>query len=252
MILFIGEHPAYAAIYGLLLRMGATVATVPQPGVKYHAILIGAAGTSLSFPGDILTAIEGQTCPILVLSVGDMFVSQAANRSNLKKESMSENWLPTLTDDGVVPLWVEKCLSISHKARLTVFRIFDVYGPSVRGLVDQWNTQIRTDQEVLVPGPVQQSRCWLYVEDLEPLLISWLKNPIPGVFHIGSQFEATFLSLIEKLSDIHQKTPLVRQLPIETYTWWRTPDIRKVAATYQWEATTYTTTGLLKYATMPT
>lgn len=172
MILFVGEHPAYPAIYGLLLRMGLTVATMPEPGAKYQAILVGAGGTSLTLPGDVLTALQGQQCPVLVLSTGDMFGSQASNRSSLKKESISENWLPTIVDeDALIPLVVER--TVARQVPCTIFRLFDVYGPFVNSLVQHWTGALREHAEVLVPGPVHQSRCWLYVEDLESLLRQW-------------------------------------------------------------------------------
>ncbi len=250
MILLIGDHPAYVAVHGLLLRMGLTVATAYQHTDKYDAVIVCATTSTLAFPGHALQALQDQVCPILVLSTGNMFVSQASNRSNLKKESISENWLPTVpdSDEDLISLVTEKVVMAKHNC--TVFRLFDAYGPHVSGLPQYWGRCIQENQEVLIPSPVQQTRCWLYIEDIEELLRKWFRKPVPGLFHVGSEFEESFIQVAEKLADVHQKSLIIREVPTPLNTWWRRPDTRKVAATYQWEATTSVSMGLLKCATM--
>lgn len=251
MILFLGGHPAYVGIYSLLMKLGYSVARVFDPNHTYKAVVIGVYDEPTVVFEALKVAYQVRA-PILCLSTGDVFSALGPSKQSIPKEPMSERWRPSLgtpevytTATTATALAAEADL-LHSIADTTIFRLFDVYGEGCDGWISQQLKNAKKNKDILIPDPIKQTRAFLYVEDLEPLLKAWIENPIAGVFHIGSPFEADLLVVAELLKEYTGATSALRHIRSPQYTWWRLPDTKRVAGIYKWKATTSVRLGLKK------
>ena len=87
------------------------------------------------------------------------------------------------------------------KSSFVIFRLFNVYGPFLKGrVVDNFISKAIDNEKILIFGKGTQTRCFLYVDDCMEIFYQVLKKNIKGkILNIGNNKETSVKKLAEKI-----------------------------------------------------
>mgnify|MGYP002153776518 CR=1 FL=1 len=124
----------------------------------------------------------------------------------------------------------------------TIVRLFNTYGPRIRGdsiygrVIPRFMEQALTDSPITVYGDGHQSRSFVYVSDVIAALVKTIEADCPGqVFNIGNPSEVTILELAEKILRLTGSKSTIRCFPIPSDDpRRRVPDVTRAARMLNW------------------
>lgn len=233
---FIREELGYSVTYAVdadpeTLDL-AIIGIVPQKLSEARELI--ALSTYLASRSDL---------PVVLLSTGDLYLDRRSDLERLKKVAMGENWaisLGSIFNDNYTRLaavaYCEGLFMENHK-HVTVFRVFDCYGPGMRtGFIHYCGQSAKKGHIVLV-GPGTQTRCFLYIDDFLDLIEEVIENPQPGVYNVGSTEEVSLMTVAQLAwQEVHGREPIQFSF-VESpdFPWWRKPSITRVGGIFGWE-----------------
>lgn len=92
-----------------------------------------------------------------------------------------------------------------------ITRLFNVYGPNGRGVVNKFCKLIPKYEDVNVFGHGTQTRDFIYVDDVVAALVMGLN--LQGVYNIGTGKETSLLELIDAIHAMTKSKPNIKFLP---------------------------------------
>ncbi|RLE48627.1 MAG: hypothetical protein DRJ31_06840 [Candidatus Methanomethylicota archaeon] len=106
-----------------------------------------------------------------------------------------------------------KAFSKSYGLKTTILRLFNVYGPNQNtskysGVILEFIKRIRRDKPPIIFGDGNQTRDFIYVEDVADFLIKALEIDANGVFNIGTGKQTSINQLASTLLKITGKSHL--------------------------------------------
>ncbi|MDR3218956.1 MAG: SDR family oxidoreductase [Dysgonamonadaceae bacterium] len=140
-----------------------------------------------------------------------------------------------------------------NRVAIRIVRIFNTYGPHMHPndgrVVSNFIIQALKNQNITIYGNGQQTRSFLYVDDLVEGLIKMMNNDknFIGPVNIGNPHEFTMLELAEKIIELTDSKSQLVFLPLpHDDPKQRKPDITLAKATLNWEPNIQLDEGLKK------
>jgi nucleoside-diphosphate-sugar epimerase len=146
---------------------------------------------------------------------------------------------------------------LDHQLDYLTVRIFNAYGPRLRGRVlDRFIDAALRDQPLRVHGDGSQTRCFTYVDDLVDGIVRLLACPKAHntVYNVGNPQEVSILDLAQRILDMTGSNA-----PIEFVTHEqelgaayediqrRVPDVSRIREAIGWQPTTPLELGLTRH-----
>ena len=90
------------------------------------------------------------------------------------------------------------------KSSFVIFRLFNVYGPLLRGrVVDNFIEKALKNEKILIFGRGNQTRCFLYIDDCMDIFYQVFRGNVKGkILNIGNNKETSVKSLAKKIIKI--------------------------------------------------
>ena len=180
--------------------------------------LISEENPTLDFETNILGTYNLIKIAKLVGARKIVFTSSMAVYGNTKEKSqVDENeGLKPLSNYGVSKLTAEHLL-INSEVDITIFRLFNVYGPGQnlenmkQGMVSIFLAQYIRDSQIKVTGSLKRYRDFIYIDDVVNALIYGLNQETSGqIYNVGSDKKTTVLELLNTINNLDkQLKPIV-------------------------------------------
>lgn len=166
-----------------------------------------------------------------------VYSSASSVYGNSVKQPVPED-APTdpLTLYGATKLAAEKIVQLYGNDGLVtvIFRFSNVYGPrQVNGIIPTVIDKIRDGAEIEVTGNGTQTRDFVYVDDVVGVLVRAIRVPLYNIVcNIGSGKPESVNSVIETISRLLMRKPVVRYVPMQVDRNVYCADITKMRALY--------------------
>ncbi|WP_395444147.1 NAD-dependent epimerase/dehydratase family protein [Caulobacter sp. UC70_42] len=102
--------------------------------------------------------------------------------------------------------------------KYAVVRLFNAYGPGLRGrVVDGFVAAALADQPLVIHGDGLQTRCFCYVDDVVEALMAIITSPMDrgGVYNVGVEEETSVLDLARKIIHLARSTSRLDVIPYD-------------------------------------
>ncbi len=139
----------------------------------------------------------------------------------------------------------------SHGLEVRIARIFNTYGPGMRGddgrVISNFVTQALLGQPITIYGDGSQTRSFCYVEDEVSGLLALLESDYCGPVNIGNEDERTVLEVAQLVRDLagsSSEIVFVERPPDDPTQ--RRPDLTLARGKLGWEPTTPLRVGLAR------
>ncbi len=106
-----------------------------------------------------------------------------------------------------------KAFSESYELKTTILRLFNVYGPKQNpshysGVITEVINRVREDQSLLIFGDGEQTRDFVFVEDVADVILSAIESEVDGTFNVGTGTSVSVNHLAEVLLKIMNRTDI--------------------------------------------
>lgn len=157
------------------------------------------------------------------------------------------------TSKAVLEHYIRAC-HLDHQLDYLTVRIFNAYGPRLRGRVlDRFVDHALRGEALRVHGDGSQTRCFTYVTDLVDAIVRLLATPAAHntVYNVGNPEEVSIEELAQRICAINGTAPNIKYIPhveelgasyedIQR----RVPDISRIQEAIGWTPTTNLDVGL--------
>ena len=94
--------------------------------------------------------------------------------------------------------------SKESKLKFIIFRLFNVYGPSLKGrVVDEFINKSLSNKKIMINGNGKQTRSFLFIDDcIDAFFKIYKKNINNEVYNIGSDNEVSMIKLAKKVKNL--------------------------------------------------
>lgn len=141
-----------------------------------------------------------------------------------------------------------------HKVDVSIVRLFNTYGPRIRGdgeygrVIPRFLQQALTNSPLTIYGDGSQTRSFVYVSDVIDVLTKILHADCSGeVFNVGNPSEISILQLAETIVRLTRSESAITHAPLPTDDpKRRCPDVRCVARRLNWVPSVTLEQGLLQ------
>jgi len=138
-----------------------------------------------------------------------VFTSSAAVYGDPRKVPIRESTpLRPISPYGISKMVAERYIeffSRNYGINAIIFRIFNVYGKGSRGVVWDFIKRIVGDKEITIYGDGNQTRDFIYIEDVVEALKLAIKSDVSGTFNLASGEETSINQIISILRDKMEK-----------------------------------------------
>lgn len=168
---------------------------------------------------------------------------------------ISEENVPDPQNDyGRYHLQQEGKLALAITNRLTIFRLANPYGRYQshkhhrgQGLIPHLLDAAKLGKPVTIYGDGETTRDYLFDLDISDLLTAWVRNPVGGVFNVGSGKGTSINELIEIIQALTMQTIRRQRLPARNVdVGYSVLDVGKAGRVFGWRPKTGLEEGLRK------
>lgn len=231
-----------------IFHLASPASPVDYAKFPIETLRVGAVGSD-----HMLGLAVEKRCPILVASTSEVYGDPAMHP---QREEYWGNVNPVgprgCYDES--KRYLEALTMAYHRSRgaaTRIVRIFNTYGPRMRGddgrVVPNFCVQTIAGRPLTVYGDGSQTRSFCYVDDLVEGLLRAFRCDDPGPTNLGNPMETTIRDFAERIRKLSPKAPelVFQPLPQDDPTR-RCPDISKAKRLFDWTPKVALDDGLLR------
>jgi len=233
-------------------------AKIPRYGGRLETLNINTEGTK-----NILEAIKKNKTKFIFASTSDVY----GKNPNLPFSEDSDlvigssevaRWsyaVSKIFDEQLCYAYWEK-----YKVPFVILRLFGIYGPKQHrtwrgGPQAIFIDRIMSEQEIEIHGNGEQTRTFIYIDDLVEAIIKSVssKKAINQIINIGTSHEISIIGLAKLIAKLVNKPLKIKKIPYQSFTGMkyedvkrRTPVITKAKTLLNWEPKMSLEDGLLE------